>query len=93
MPQPSLHAVVHGRVQGVGFRFYTLEEAEKLGVGGWVRNRDDGTVEVYADGESSQLESFLTWLERGPRSATVTRVDTHWDTTEEPVFPHFTIRG
>ena len=93
MSQPTLHVVVHGHVQGVGFRFHALKEAEKLDVGGWVRNRDDGTVEVYADGDPTRLESLLTWLRQGPRDASVTRVDADWAATDEPAFPHFTILG
>ena len=93
MSQPTLRVVVHGHVQGVGFRFHVLNEAEKLDVGGWVRNRDDGTVEVFADGDSDRLKSLLTWLRQGPDAARVTGVDVDWDTTEEPTSRHFTILG
>ena len=74
----SLHAVVHGRVQGVGFRAYTQREAITLNLGGWVRNNSDGTVEVVAEGEKSTLNRFLHRLETGPSYASVTRVEKSW---------------
>jgi acylphosphatase len=73
-----LHAVVHGRVQGVGFRATTQYEAKKLGLSGWVRNRADGTVEVDAEGDRTHLESFLAFLQRGPLGAHVDAVDADW---------------
>jgi acylphosphatase len=73
-----LHAIVEGRVQGVGFRYFVLETAEALGVTGWVRNRWDDTVEVMAEGERPRLEKLLSALQRGPRSAFVSKVDVDW---------------
>lgn len=73
-----LHAVVEGRVQGVGFRYFVLEKAQLLGVTGWVRNRWDDTVEVTAEGERQTLEKLLAHLQRGPRSSMVTTVKTAW---------------
>jgi acylphosphatase len=73
-----LHALVEGRVQGVGFRFFVLETAETLGVKGWVRNRWDETVEVTAEGSRAILERLLLVLERGPDSAFVSRVQSEW---------------
>ncbi|MCD6554143.1 MAG: acylphosphatase [Anaerolineae bacterium] len=78
MEQVRLHAVVHGRVQGVNFRYYTALEARRLGVVGYVRNRWDGTVEVVAEGERSLVEQLLAFLHRGPRWARVERVDVQW---------------
>ena len=66
---------VHGRVQGVGFRWWTRREAEGLGLRGTVRNRADGTVEVHAAGPSAAIERFRDLLERGPRSAVVETVE------------------
>ncbi|GAB4574097.1 MAG: acylphosphatase [Anaerolineae bacterium] len=74
----QLHAIVHGRVQGVNFRYYTLQEARKRGLVGWVRNRPDLTVEVRAEGPRDQLEQFLAFLHRGSPSANVTRVQAEW---------------
>lgn len=74
----QLHAVVHGRVQGVNFRYYTLQTANQLGLTGWVRNRPDRTVEVVAEGTPAALERLLAFLHSGPPSAHVTRVDVEW---------------
>lgn len=76
--QVHLEAVVHGRVQGVGFRYFVLNRAEELGLRGFVRNRWNGTVEVVAEGPRSRLEVLLQYLQRGPRAAKVTRVDAVW---------------
>lgn len=73
-----MHAIVQGRVQGVGFRAATLEAAQELGLGGWVRNRADGTVEVLASGNDDQLSAFEAFLRTGPRLAEVTAVHVTW---------------
>lgn len=78
-----LHATVHGRVQGVGFRYTTQDQARRLGLAGWVRNRADGTVEVEAQGEKSVLETFLAFLYRGPLGARVDHVDVEWQRAED----------
>lgn len=65
---------ISGRVQGVGFRFSMVEEAERLGVTGWVRNRRDGTVEAVVDGAPDALAAILAWARSGPRGAHVTEV-------------------
>lgn len=64
---------VSGRVQGVGFRYHTQEKARSLGVLGWVRNLDDGRVEVNASGASDVMLALIAWLKVGPTNA---RVDT-----------------
>jgi acylphosphatase len=73
-----LHATVHGRVQGVGFRAQALDEARRLGLAGWVRNQLDGTVETVAEGPDGDVEAYLAWLRRGPSFAHVTSVDAEW---------------
>lgn len=66
---------VHGRVQGVGFRYSTQREAQRLGLTGYARNMDDGSVEVVACGDSQKVEALIDWLKAGgPRSAKVERV-------------------
>ena len=72
-------AVVHGRVQGVGFRATAHEVGRRLGLMGWVRNRPDGTVEVRVQGDEQRLEQFHDFLRRGPRMAHVTNVDWFWE--------------
>ena len=74
-----LHAWIHGFVQGVSFRYYTIREAQSLGVVGWVRNRWDGSVEVVAEGQPEAVNELLSWLRRGPPAAEVNRVDTQWE--------------
>jgi acylphosphatase len=68
---------VSGRVQGVGFRFFAERLAGSLGVGGYVRNLFDGRVELYAIGTAEQMEMLKNALRRGPRMASVDRVDEH----------------
>jgi acylphosphatase len=69
------HLKISGRVQGVGFRYSISEEAERLGVTGWVRNRRDGTVEAVLDGATESVSALLAWARRGPRGAQVTGVE------------------
>jgi acylphosphatase len=73
-----LQATVHGRVQGVSFRYYTQRRARELGLVGYVRNMGDGTVEVVAEGQRGDIEELLAFLRVGPRAAFVTQVDTQW---------------
>ena len=65
---------VFGRVQGVGFRFFTLQEAKQIGVTGYVKNREDGSVAVVAQGSEAQIQQLRLWLSKGPRTSQVERV-------------------
>jgi len=67
--------VVHGRVQGVGFRAYCQQEAQRQGLAGWVTNEPDGSVRAWFEGASEKVEAMLTWCDQGPPSAQVERVD------------------
>jgi acylphosphatase len=83
MSEPSgstvrLHAVVHGHVQGVNFRYYTVRAAQRLGLTGWVANRWDGSVETVAEGRRRDLDELLGHLHRGSPAAFVQRVDAEW---------------
>ena len=73
-----LHAIVEGRVQGVGFRYFVLEHANRLEVKGWVRNTYQGNVEVTAEGCRADLDSLLDLLNQGPHGSYVTRVIQDW---------------
>jgi len=66
--------IIVGRVQGVGFRYSMIEEAQRLGVTGWVRNRRNGTVEAVVDGAPDAVDAVLAWARSGPRGARVTDV-------------------
>lgn len=66
---------IHGRVQGVGFRYAMLDEAARLGVSGWVRNQSDGTVESVIQGSAETVEAITRWARHGPPGARVTAVD------------------
>jgi acylphosphatase len=70
-----VHLVVAGRVQGVAFRAYTVDEARRLGVAGWVRNLPDGRVEVEAEGGKDAVEALVAWCRRGPPAARVEAVE------------------
>jgi acylphosphatase len=68
------HLIVRGRVQGVGFRASMIDEARRLGVGGWVRNRRDGSVEAVVDGDAAAVAAIVAWVRRGPPGARVSDV-------------------
>jgi acylphosphatase len=84
------HVTVTGRVQGVFFRAWTREQAQALGVAGWVRNCPDGHVEAHLEGEANQVEQLLTKLRQGPPAAEVDDVRT-WD-VEPCEFDGFEVR-
>lgn len=75
-----LHAVVKGRVQGVGFRYFVQQNAVKLELLGWVCNQWDGSVELTAEGNHLSLQTFLQILYQGPSSAIVENIDFDWQT-------------
>lgn len=76
-----VHVCIEGRVQGVFFRACTQEEAQRLGLTGWVRNRPDGSVESVIEGDPEKVSTMVHWLHHGPPYATVTRIVV---TEEEP---------
>lgn len=86
-----LRMVVSGRVQGVFFRGAAAGQARALGIVGYARNRDDGTVEIVAEGDRNALEILGAWAARGPTSARVEDVQIEWS---EPLdeFDEFRIR-
>ena len=74
-PACAVHLTVSGRVQGVGFRWFVVQEAEVAGVTGWVRNLQDGRVEVWIEGERQAVETLAQAVAHGPRHARVTEVE------------------
>jgi len=73
-----LHVILSGRVQGVGFRFFAVEQAYRHHLTGWVRNLGHDRVEVVAEGSPQHLESFLAALRQGPPLARVDSVQVNW---------------
>ena len=74
-----LHVMVRGRVQGVGFRWFVRERARELRLKGWVRNTQDGSVEVFAVGEPDALQQLRSALGAGPTGAHVDRIEDRTD--------------
>ncbi len=75
MSQVSMLIWVYGRVQGVGFRYSTQQQARSLGISGYARNMDDGSVEVLASGNEESVKRLMAWIKAGgPRSARVEKV-------------------
>ena len=75
-----LRAVIRGIVQGVGFRFFTVDQARRIGgIVGYVRNLRDGRVEVVAEGDREKLDQFLERLRKGPIGAVVDGVEVTWE--------------
>ncbi|WP_010630262.1 acylphosphatase [Sporolactobacillus vineae] len=70
-----VHMIVSGRVQAVGFRFFTLQTAREFHIVGWVRNRDDGTVEISASGSGPNLDAFIHAVRKGNRFSRVQKLD------------------
>lgn len=79
MARARLSAVVHGYVQGVFFRANTQKRAIELGLTGWVKNRNDGSVELIAEGEKEALGALLIWCGKGPSGAKVDKVEHSWE--------------
>ena len=83
MTTSNLHLRIHGRVQGVSFRFHLTAQAVQFGLQGWVRNRGDGSVEAVVHGPAAGCEALARWAQRGPSAARVERVDTRAATSAE----------
>lgn len=90
-PEARVHAIVHGYVQGVNFRYHATRTAQHLRLTGWVANRRDGTVETVAEGRREDLTEFVDFLHRGSPAASVQGVDVEW---EKPTgeFDRFKVR-
>lgn len=97
MSLKHLHIKIYGRVQGVGFRYSAKKEADALGIVGYARNEDDGSVFIEARGlaeargSTEKLEQFLTWCRKGPWPAKVTRVE-HAEKESNEEFEGFEVR-
>jgi acylphosphatase len=87
----TIHVIVEGRVQGVCFRDYTQRQAHRLNLSGWVRNRQDGTVEAIFNGADSDVMSMLEWLRRGSPRSRVDNIRSR-DVTSEEDYSTFEVR-
>ncbi len=84
MPEAArLHAIITGRVQGVGFRFFVIRNAKQLGLAGWVRNRTDGAVEIIAEGDKQDLQRLVSKLKIGPPTAWIEDISMQWRAPED----------
>jgi acylphosphatase len=82
---------IHGRVQGVGFRYAMVDQARNAGVTGWVRNRRDGSVEAFVQGPQESVLRIVAWARSGPDSADVTKFE-EGDASPEPTIRDFQSR-
>jgi acylphosphatase len=73
---------IAGRVQGVYFRASACQEAQGLGITGWVRNCSDGSVELVAEGTRQKLDHLIAWCHRGPAGARIAEVSVRWEDPE-----------
>ncbi|MEX0994965.1 MAG: acylphosphatase [Balneolaceae bacterium] len=92
MEKVQKHVFLSGRVQGVGFRHFTRQQARRLNIDGWVRNLRDGRVEVLMEGSEENVEQMISQLKNGPRSANVTELDIEEETFGNPDYRTFQVK-
>ena len=90
MQKVARHVIITGRVQGVFFRAWTCDEAETIGVNGWVRNCSDGSVEAHAEGDAEAVEELISLMRKGPPGALVHDVEV--EITDPEGFGGFEVR-
>jgi acylphosphatase len=83
MPKKRAHVFVSGKVQGVFFRQNTKRQAQKFGVTGWVKNLEDGRVEVIIEGEETAVKALIEFCSAGPKGASVTNLAAEWETFKD----------
>jgi acylphosphatase len=87
---PTVYLVIHGKVQGVFFRASARKAADALGIKGWVKNRQDGNVDIMASGSEEKLVKFIEWCSQGPSGAEVSAVEQ--SVVADVAFGEFSIR-
>lgn len=83
---------IFGRVQGVGFRFFTMQRAKGLNIVGWVTNRSDGSVEIEAQGAEEDINKFIQWCKEGPPSSKVEDIKVKEIETQEKEKERFSVK-
>lgn len=83
--QVRIRILIEGRLQGMNFRYHTQQQAEKLGLVGFVRNLSDGRIEIDAQGEEDKIEQMLAWCQEGPQNTQIKSILFRYD---EPVERH-----
>lgn len=87
----ALRINVTGRVQGVGFRYTTVQKASRLGLKGWVRNEGDGSVEIHCEGPPERIAALLDWLDAGGPSYAQIRGVSHYKAVVQGTFSRFSV--
>ncbi|MBN1824507.1 MAG: acylphosphatase [Endomicrobiales bacterium] len=87
-----INTVIHGRVQGIGYRWFVQRTARMLSLTGWVKNLDDGSVEIEAEGTKETLDGFLNALNKDHPGAYIKDVKTEWMNTTKRTYFDFEIR-
>ena len=82
----TVNMKITGKVQGVGFRYYVLRQAQELGIRGWVSNKPNGDVEALAQGEKTDLERFIFKIKEGPSFSRVEDASLNWVNEAEQYF-------
>ena len=91
MSNKRAHIEVYGKVQGVCYRYYTVEKATALQVTGFIRNRLDGSVEIIAEGDEAQIRDLIHWANQGSPASNVSEVKVNWE-EYEGTFKNFTVK-
>ena len=82
----TVNMKITGKVQGVGFRYFVLRQAQELGILGWVNNKPNGDVEAFAQGEKAELEQFIAKVKEGTTFSRVDNVNLEWMNKDEQYF-------
>ena len=92
MKKIRVHVYIAGRVQGVGYRYSTVQKAKNLGITGWVRNTHDGKVEAIFEGDENSVEEMIAWCKQGPPMSFVLNIEVY----NQPYtgeFQKFSVKG
>ncbi|MCL4152194.1 UNVERIFIED_CONTAM: hypothetical protein GTU68_004501 [Idotea baltica] len=92
MTKVGIQLILSGHVQGVGFRYAAQQKAATLNLAGWVKNKANGDVEIFANGEQYQLGVFIDWAKSGPQQADIDRIVIKTKNTPNEALADFTIR-